>query len=43
MDAETADTAETTPAPGRTRGGSRWLLIGAVAAVVVAVDQLTKW
>jgi signal peptidase II len=43
VDAETADAAETGPAPGRTRGGSRWLLIGAVAVVVVAVDQLTKW
>jgi signal peptidase II len=43
VDAETADAAETGPAPGRTRSGSRWLLIGAVAVVVVAVDQLTKW
>ena len=43
MDAETAGTAEATLPPGRTRSGSRWLLIGAVAAVVVAVDQLTKW
>ena len=42
MDAETADTAEAT-APARAWAGSRWVLIGAVAVVVVAVDQLTKW
>ena len=42
MDAETADTAEGT-ASARSRAGSRWLLIGAVAVVVVAVDQLAKW
>ena len=30
-------------APSRPRVGGRWTLIGAVAAVVVALDQLTKW
>jgi signal peptidase II len=35
--------AETATAPGRTRAGFRWALIGAVAAVVLALDQLTKW
>jgi signal peptidase II len=35
--------AETATAPGRTRAGARWALIGAVAAVVLALDQLTKW
>ena len=35
--------AETATAPARTRPGARWALIGAVAAVVLALDQLTKW
>jgi signal peptidase II len=35
--------AETATAPARTRAGARWALIGAVAAVVLALDQLTKW
>jgi signal peptidase II len=29
--------------PGPTRAGSRWALIGVVAAAVVTLDQLTKW
>jgi signal peptidase II len=37
-----AEAAEATTAPTRPRAGSRWVLIGVVAAVVIAVDQLTK-
>jgi hypothetical protein len=36
-------TPPATDAPSRIRLGSRWTLIGVVAAVVVALDQLTKW
>jgi signal peptidase II len=36
-------TSPATGAPSRPRLGSRWTLIGAVAAVVVGLDQLTKW
>ena len=35
--------APTATAPARTRTGARWALIGVVAVVVVAIDQLTKW
>ena len=36
-------TPPVTGAPSRPRLGSRWTLIGVVAAVVVGLDQLTKW
>ena len=40
----TADVAAPSDvAPRRPLVGGRWTLIGAVAAVVVALDQLTKW
>jgi signal peptidase II len=42
VDAETTDTAPPA-APARRRTGARWALIGVVAVVVVALDQLTKW
>jgi signal peptidase II len=35
--------AETATAPARPRAGARWALIGVVAVVVIALDQLTKW
>ena len=37
------DETVTAPAPVRSRTGARWALIGVVAVLVVAVDQLTKW
>jgi signal peptidase II len=43
VDAETAEPTGTAPAPPRPRAGARWALIGAVALVVLALDQLTKW
>jgi signal peptidase II len=43
VDAETEVDAGTTEAPARGRGAGRWALIGVVAVVVLAVDQLTKW
>ena len=36
-------TPPVTGAPSRPRLGSRWTLIAGVAAVVVGLDQLTKW